>query len=658
MDSMAAAGVLFLLVLLPALGLGADPSGGAGPGGAPGRPTGSAVRLQTLEAYSTARPFTRWWWFASIIEESDVRHQLDWLKANGFGGVEIAFIYPVGRDPDAERIEWLSPEWTRIVAFTKRYADRIGLGCDFTFGTLWPFGGTFVEDRDRGKVFGDPDFRQPLRLSWTHPDTGSVIDHLSAGALRRYALVMGKALGPAIRGSPSALFCDSWEVETRRIWTDGFGEEFTRRFGYDITPYMDHIYDEVASDARYDYMKLVSDYVIADFYQAFTEECHRLGAISRVQCAGSPTDLIRAYASVDVPETEAMLYEPAFARIVASAAALADKPIVSSETFTCIYGFPDAYQRREQISDLKLVADALFANGVNQIVWHGKPFNPEGSDSVLFYATVHVGPSGSLAADLAEFNQYLTGVSSYMRRGRPYSDIALYLPLEDAWIAGEYPEELRMKWSWGAYELRYVYMPDHLRGYHPLWIDHEFLKSGEVMGGSLHCGDIRFSALYVDVGHLDSEALDTILDLALKGLPVCMPADPRQPGLVKSGTYAARLRRLKGLENVSSTGLTEVHEHPPLIEGDALPAFWCRREGDACYIFLAHPAARGLKYPLTYGQALPNETVSLPVKINLDGRAIPTELRFEPGQSILLKVDVGGVTEIDIAYRPTSPGVE
>src|SRR5207248_1938514 len=89
---------------------------------------------------------------------------------------------------------------------------------------------------------------------------------------------------------------------------------------------------------------------------------------------------------------------PTFSRIPASAAALAGKPVVSCETFTCVYGFvapgniePLRYWRREQVADLKLLADALFAQGVNQILWHGMPFNGPGGRNE-FYASVHVGP--------------------------------------------------------------------------------------------------------------------------------------------------------------------------------------------------------------------------------------------------------------------------
>ena len=137
--------------------------------------------------YQSCKPYTRWWWFAGIIKNEDIKDQLDWLKKNNFGGVEIAFIYPVKRNPKALRYAWLGEDWQAAVVYAKKYADSIGLGCDFTFGTLWPFGGTFVNDSDRTQIWGNPDFKQPLRLSWTHPDTGNVLNHLDKNAFKRYA---------------------------------------------------------------------------------------------------------------------------------------------------------------------------------------------------------------------------------------------------------------------------------------------------------------------------------------------------------------------------------------------------------------------------------------------------------------------------------------
>jgi hypothetical protein len=615
-------------------------------------PTGLPVNP---DSGSEARPYTRWWWFASVIHKKDITHQLNWLKKNGFGGVEIAFIYPVNRDPNAARTGWLSPEWTEKVSFTKRYADKLGLACDFTFGTLWPFGGTFVPKKDATKIFADPAFRQPLRLSWTHPDTGNVIDHMNRGAFQRYAQVMGNALKPALTGKPSALFCDSWEVETRCIWTDGFAEKFISQFGYDIQPFMPRIYSEEFKHERYDYMKLVSQLVLDSFYIPFTEKCHELGAVSRVQCAGSPTDLIEVYATVDIPETEAMLYEPGFSAIVASAAALAGKSIVSSETFTCLYGFPATHHLNEQTADLKMVADALFANGVNRIIWHGMPYNPAGVDSVYFYATVHVGQKGKLAPHLKDFNDYMTTVSSVMQKGKTYSDIAVYLPVEDAWIAGEYPEELQMKWSWGQYEMRYLTFPDELSGYHPLWINRSLLESLEIKEGLASNGECSFSALVVTAAYLDIETLEAIHQLARQGLKVCFTRLPGQAGKIKSDRFEPMLKDILELPG-SASEIKGFPGHPPMVEGSGLPDFWCRRTGEDIYLFFAHPKAFNLKLPLSYGFSFTEDTLTVPIVIRHLNHIIPYQLRFEPYQSLLIKVSGEGIAKpINIHYLPPLP---
>ncbi|MCI0473969.1 MAG: hypothetical protein L0Y76_10350, partial [Ignavibacteria bacterium] len=74
------------------------------------------------------KPYTRWWWFASEIKENDIKVQLDWLKANGFGGVEIAFVYPLNRMVKdtvnyTPRQEWLGKDFSSVVSYAKKYSD-------------------------------------------------------------------------------------------------------------------------------------------------------------------------------------------------------------------------------------------------------------------------------------------------------------------------------------------------------------------------------------------------------------------------------------------------------------------------------------------------------------------------------------------------------
>ncbi len=620
-------------------------------------PLDSVVKAQDVQvsAYKAARPYTRWWWHAGIYSKRDIRDQLVWLKDQGFGGVELAFIYPVNRNPQAPRFRWLGDEWQKMVVYAKHCCDSLDMGCDFTYGSLWPFGGTFVQDADRTRRWGDSSFRQFLRLTWEHPDTGYVINHLDSNAFSHYAEILSPAFKPAMRGGQSALFCDSWEVETYKIWTPGLEKTFENIYGYDIMPYMDQIYAPENAGPRYDYMKLLSDLAIHNFFEPWNAECHKLGGLSRAQIAGAPVDVIEAYSRVDIPETEAMLYEPEYALIVSSAAALAGKPIVSAESFTCLYGWPRKYMFEEQTADLKLVADALFAHGVNHIIWHGTPLNPAGWDTIAFYATVHVGKRGKLSKDLKSFNDYLTRVSQAMRYGHPYTDIAVYLPLEDAWIAGELPPEKQLPWSWGAYEMRYIYRPSELSGYHPLWVNAHHLKNATILDGKLHVNGRVFDALYVDVQSLDFSSLETIYAIASASVPIILKKQPQQAGFIKNSRFQEILNHLLHLSNVYFS-ISEARLSPPIIEGNDLPLFWVRMGADGIKIFFANPKARNLKYPLAYGQAYQEESIMQEVKINYKGHSIPLRLVFEPYQSLLLSITPEGNVEYeDIRYFPDPP---
>ncbi len=631
--------------------------------------TESTAETETF--YPTSKPGTRWWWFATKIKEGDVKHQLDWAKENNFGAVEIAWVYPLYRyqkmyarefgryyPEDSSAQEWLSEEWTDIVAYTKRYADSIGIACDFTFGSAWPVAGSNVEKKNWTQIYGDTSFHQKLTFAWSYPTVEHVIDHLNKEAFAQFSQPVGDALAPALEGTKSALFTDSWEIKlnaTNKIWTQGFDSTFKIAFGYDIIPYMEQGIDSFP-DVRYDYMMHLDEYVTNGFYIPYVEKCKELGAWSRVQCLASPTDVMTTYSLVDIPETESMLNNPNYSRIVSSSACLASKPMVSSETFTCMYGFPSTYFREEQMADLKMVADAMFSQGVNQHFYHGMPFNPAGSDSVYFFATTYFGPNGSLSEELPAFNAYMEKVSGYLQSGKTYSDVAVYIPYEDGVMKGAYPPERQRVWVWGEYEMRYIYTPEELEGYHPLWINRHFLEKANFKNGLLTVGDASFSSLYVDVKFMDVRALERIHELATQGLPICIKQNPKQPGVNKSPAYKKLLKELQSLKNVSSE-VTQVIGDKPLIHGDNLPQYWARVLDDgSMYLFLAQSSSKNIVYPIYSGQSHMKESEYKELTFNYNGHNISQTIEFKPYQSVMLKISPDGeISTVDISFIPKDP---
>ena len=513
-----------------------------------------------------SKPYTRWWWLAGPFRREDIRDQLLWLRSNGFGGVELAWLWPSWMVDAKPGISWLGPEWTDLVAFTKQEADRLGLGCDFTFGSCWPYGGSCVRLEDTARTFEGLS-RQRLRGSWENHerDDPYVLNHLDRGALRHYAEAMMPAFAEGLLGSRSALFCDSLEIDTRRLWDLKLWDRFAHRFGYRLEGLEDQIDDD--PDLRYDYRTLIAEAIVREFYEEFAEICHEHGATSRVQCHGAPADLLAAYAAVDIPESEAILFDPPFSRIASSAAALSSKPVVSAETFTCLYGFvtrtnlePYQYWHKEQVADLKLLADSLFAQGVNQVVWHGMPFNGPGGRNE-FYASVHVGPDAAFAAELPSFNAYLGQVSSLMRLGRTESRLAVYLPTEDNRRLDRIPPEERTPGANYRWEMRHVVVPRETEGYAPLWIAPTFLRRAEVGGGRLRVGDCTFSALLIDVEWLDGDALAEVARLAGSGLPVILQRSRARP----VGTLA-----------VTITPCSPPYRHARTWSAASTTRAWCR----------------------------------------------------------------------------------
>ena len=606
-----------------------------------------------------SKPYARYWWFASKIKKEDIRYNLNWLKDNGFGGVEIAWVYPLNRFNPKDttytpRQEWLSPEWTNIVSYAKSFADSIGLGCDLTFGTLWPFGDSRVTFGQATQRYGDPSWRQTISRSWEHPKTGYVIDHLTPSNYLPYFKRLSSAFPKQVTHIPTNWFIDSWEVESERLWSNDFKRDFLSKFNYDVSPFMDSVYSPQNAGHLYDYMSLVSEKVLR-FYRDFDSTLNVAGVYSRGQVSGAPCDLISGYASLDIPEGESMLFEPEFCSIPASAALLSGKNSVSSETFTCIYGWPADYQKKEQIADLKLVADALFSNGVNQIIWHGKAHNPAGQDTVHFYATTHIGPSGSIARQLPAFNKYLETVSSYMKKGQTLSDIAVWLPTEDSWMAGKLSKNQQFIWAWGAYEMRYVYLPDELKAYNPSWINYEFLKKGTLLKGVFRCGNGAFRAIYIGSKYLDYKVVERLEELSSQGLPIILKRTPVEPGSIIHPDYQDLIDKIKA----SRSEITNIPgDIEPFISGSEIPTHWTRIDKHTLYVFFPNPKSSHLKFPLGYGQSLDSLTLERKIKVSFLDRNYSLDLSFKPNQSLLYKLDNGTAEKIDIEFIPETPVVK
>jgi len=114
-------------------------------------------RLANLEE-SFAKPpddcriMMRWWWFGPAVTKPELQRELEQMKAEGIGGVEIATLYPLALDAPKLNGEnaafhnqpFLSDKHLEAIGFAATTARKLGLRVDITLGSGWPFGGPHI----------------------------------------------------------------------------------------------------------------------------------------------------------------------------------------------------------------------------------------------------------------------------------------------------------------------------------------------------------------------------------------------------------------------------------------------------------------------------------------------------------------------------------
>lgn len=440
------------------------------------------------------RPWTRWWWLGSIVDEANLTRLLTQYRQAGLGGVEICPIYGVKGFED-RFIDFLSPKWMEMLAHTTTQAKQLDLGVDLTTGTGWPFGGPWVSPEiasakvvlKRYELAGGDTLKSRLpegqlqclmavsdiaeqinltdkvnrgRLDWTAPPgqwrlyaiaqkspiqkvkraapggEGSVLDPYSVNALNRYLAQFDKAFAGYRGDMPRSHFHDSFEYYGA-AWTPDFFREFESRRGYDLRTHLPAFFgegpEETVARVKGDYRETISDLHLA-YIRRWTEWCHTHGSISRNQAHGAPGNLLDLYAAADIPETEIFgevnEQKIPLMKFCSSAAHLTGRKLASAESFTWL-----GEHFQVSLSEVKEAADFLFTAGVNHILFHGIPYSPAEAPwpGWQFYAAVNFGPLGGLWRDLPQFNAYVSRCQSILQSGKPANDVLLYFPVHDLW---------------------------------------------------------------------------------------------------------------------------------------------------------------------------------------------------------------------------------
>lgn len=262
---------------------------------------------------------------------------------------------------------------------------------------------------------------------------GFVLDHLSHNAVQHHLHSVAEPLLKAFgEHPPTAVFSDSLEAYGTD-WTDDFLIEFQRRRGYDLKPHLPVIYSGQGAHAgaiRHDWVQTQTELVNERYLTPINDWAKAHGTQFRSQTYGEPAVSLASNRLVGLPEGEGAQFRSfSFTRLATSAGHLYARPVISAETWTWLNS--PAFSATPQ--DMKVEADRMLLQGVNQFVGHGWPYTPPGAlePGYAFYAAAVFNDHSPWWSVMPEVNRYLQRMSYLMRQGKPANQVAVFLPNDD-----------------------------------------------------------------------------------------------------------------------------------------------------------------------------------------------------------------------------------
>jgi hypothetical protein len=299
---------------------------------------------------------------------------------------------------------------------------------------------------------------------------GPVLNHYNKTAVEKYLNRMSDGLsgimndmGDHFRG----MFCDSLEMEGAN-WYNDLPEEFERRRGYALTPYLPFVLYKIGHmgnpvDEEYgctfsDQLELDLQRVRYDFYitrmelfkerfiDTFNTWCHQHRVKSRIQAYGRGYHPLEASMDIDIPECETWLRDTvgsdfsdrgwrgrAYSEInkfVASGARLSGNNLVSCEEITNTTMVFNA-----TLETIKVAGDQSNLSGVTHSILHGFNYSPP---EAPFPGWVQYGTFFNERNPwwpyLRLWTDYKARLSEVFMNADAVADIAILHPLADMWM--------------------------------------------------------------------------------------------------------------------------------------------------------------------------------------------------------------------------------
>ncbi len=219
---------------------------------------------------------------------------------------------------------------------------------------------------------------------------GLECDKLSKEAIQAHfdaflAPLLG-SLDSVTRRAWTGIHVDSWEIGYQN-WTPLLREEFERRRGYDLLPYLPATSGRIVGSRElserflWDLRRTIAD-LVADNYAGYLAElAHRHGLQLSIEGYGSagsgPFNELTYAGRADIPMAEFWLEDHDLRQLglksTPSAAHTGGKPVVAAEAFT---SYPAFAKWQNHPFSLKPLGDAAFCEGINRLVFHRYAHQP------------------------------------------------------------------------------------------------------------------------------------------------------------------------------------------------------------------------------------------------------------------------------------------
>ncbi|MFA6240814.1 MAG: glycosyl hydrolase [Candidatus Hydrogenedentales bacterium] len=212
---------------------------------------------------------------------------------------------------------------------------------------------------------------------------GLECDKLSkAGIEAQFAGMMGKLIadvGPDAGKVLVRTHIDSWENGAQN-WTAAMRDEFQKRRGYDLVPYLPTLSGRVVGSLAiserflWDFRLTISDLLLDNYASHLRELSSEHGVGLSIEAYGGPCDDLRYAGRADEPMGEFWVGGSALSvcKGMASSAHTYGKRILGAEAFTA----DDKERWQQSPATLKPLADQAFCLGVNRLVVHRYALQP------------------------------------------------------------------------------------------------------------------------------------------------------------------------------------------------------------------------------------------------------------------------------------------